>query len=435
MGSSLGLIAVAILLVILNGFFVAAEFGLVKLRQTRVKAIAKVYGWRGRVLQKVHADLDAYLSACQLGITLASLGLGWIGEPTFAALLQPVLAAIGIDSDRVVHAIAFFFAFFIISYLHIVVGEQAPKSMAIRVPEIVSIWTAIPLYAFYWLMYPAIWVVNHSSKWILGKVGLDVAPHDTGYSSEELKMILRASQADEGFTTDEWRVLAQALDFRDLEVADLMRPFREAVTLSETETFDTNLDRIAKHRYSRYPYLDANGRVTGVIHLKDIFFALRKSGGQPNLGELARPVLSVRPNLPATNLFRRFREGAPHFAVVALDDGRPLGFITLDNMLGMLVGEIRDEFRSTQNEWTKFEDGSLIGKGSLPIVTLERTLGIDIEEDTVDSVGGLILQRLGELPEEGQRVVFDDFDAVVMQMSGPRIMLVQVFPKNESSAA
>ncbi len=266
-----------------TAFFVAAEFGLVKLRVTRVKAIAKVYGWRGRILQTVHGDLDAYLSACQLGITLASLGLGWIGEPTFAGLLQPALSAIGIDNDRVVHAVAFFFAFFIISYLHIVVGEQAPKSMAIRVPEIVSIWTAIPLYAFYWLMFPAIWVVNHSSKWILGKVGLDVGPHDAGYSSEELKMILRTSHSDEDFTTDEWRVLAQALDFRDLEVADLMRPFREAVTLSESRELrnesgsdrQTPLQPISLSRFER----TRNRRHPSQRHL----FRTSQNGPEPSL--------------------------------------------------------------------------------------------------------------------------------------------------------
>lgn len=436
MGSSLVLIVVALLLVLLNGFFVAAEFGLVKLRQTRVKAIAKAYGWRGRILLKVHRDLDAYLSACQLGITLASLGLGWIGEPAFADLLRPLLTVIGVDSEQAVHAIAFSVAFFIISYLHIVVGELAPKSMAIRLTEKTGLWTAAPLYAFYWAMYPAIWILNHSSNWVLRRVGLDTAHgHDSHYSAEELKLILRSSRADADFTADEWRVLAQALDFRDLEVADLMRPFNEAVALSATQDIEANLDRIVQHRYSRYPYLDESGRVQGVIHLKDIFFAQRKGKLPASLAKLARPVLTVLPNLSANELFRRFRQGAPHFAVVALQDGRPLGFITLDNLLGALVGEIRDEFRQAENDWTKLDDDSLLGKGSLPIFTLERALGVDIDETEADSVGGLILHRLGELPEEGQRIAFDRFDAVVRKMNGPRIVLVRIYPKEERQLA
>jgi len=428
------LVVVALALVALNGFFVAAEFGLVKLRQSRVKAIAKTYGWRGRILAKVHHDLEAYLSACQLGITLASLGLGWVGEPAFADLLRPLLSAVGIVSAELVHGIAFAVAFFIISYLHIVVGELAPKSMAIRITEQVGLWTAPGLFAFYWAMYPAIWVLNHSANWVLRMVNLDVheGRDNNAYSAEELKVILRSSRADTNFAGDEWRVLAQALDFRDLEVADLMRPFNEAVPLSASDDIEVSLERIVQHRYSRYPYLAEDGRAKGVIHLKDIFIALRKDPELKSLETLLRPVVVVSPSLSATELFRRFRQGAPHFAVVAYNDGHPIGFITLDNLLGALVGEIRDEFRQSHNEWTKLDDGSLIGKGSLAIFTLERTLGIDIEESGVDSVGGLILQKLGALPEEGQRIPFPLFDAVVKKMNGPRIVLVRIIPKSES---
>ena len=432
MGSSVLYIALALLLVLLNGFFVAAEFGLVKLRQTRVKAIAKTYGWRGRNLARVHRNLDAYLSACQLGITLASLGLGWVGEPAVAHLIEPLLASVGILSEKSVAAISFFVAFFIISYLHIVVGELAPKSMAIRQPDRIGIWTATPLYGFYWLMYPIIWLLNHSSNWILRVMGLDDGHgHESHYSAEELKLILRASRADEKSTSDEWRVLAHALDFRDLEVADLMRPFQDAATLSRNDDLQTSLDRVVNYRYTRYPYLDAEGHVVGVIHLKDVFIATRSGEPLPNLDALVRPVLTVSPTLSATELFRRFREGNPHFAVVAYDGQPPIGFITLDNLLGALVGEIRDEFRRTRNEWTKLDDGSLIGKGSLPIVTVERALGIDIDEDEFDSIGGLILQTLGDLPNEGQRVEFEHFDVIVRKMLGPRIVLVHIFPKAE----
>ncbi|MEN9658218.1 hemolysin family protein [Iodobacter fluviatilis] len=429
MGSSILLIVVALLLVLLNGFFVAAEFGLVKLRSTRVDAIAKTMGWRGRVLVKVHSNLDAYLSACQLGITLASLGLGWIGEPAFVSLLQPMLAMVGIVNEALIHSISFAFAFFIISYLHIVVGELAPKSMAIRMPDKVSIWTATPLYCFYWLMYPAIWMLNHSANWVLHKIGLDIADgHESHYSAEELKLILRTSQSDEQYSEDDWRVLAQALDFRDLEVADLMHPFNEAVALQASADIETNLDLLVKHRYSRYPLLNEEGKVQSVLHLKDVFFAMRKGELPTHLDKLARPVLTVSPRMSVSELFKRFQHGTPHFAVVAYKDGQPLGFITLDNLLGALVGEIGDEFRQPQNEWSKLDDGSLIGKGSLNIFTLERALGIDIEETEADSVGGLIMQQLGDLPTEGQRIRFEHFDAVVKKMNGPRIVLLRIYP-------
>ena len=430
------LIAAAILLVLLNGFFVAAEFGLVKLRPTRVAAIAKKYGWRGRVLRRVHRDLDAYLSACQLGITLASLGLGWIGEPAFAQLLQPLLNAVGIDSERVLHIVAFAVAFSIISYLHIVVGELAPKSMAIRVTDQVGVWTAPPLYAFYWLMYPAIWFLNTSSNWVLRKLGLDMTRgHDAHYSAEELKLILRASHADAYSTSDEWHVMAQALDFRDLQVSDLMQPFSDAVTLSAEHSPQAVLDRIARHRFTRYPFLDADGRVRGFVHVKDLLIAQRGGELPDNLAELMRPVPIVPPSMPAIELFRRFRQGAPHFAVIAVDDARPLGFVTLDNLLGALVGEISDEFRQSEAQWSKLADGSLAGKGSLPVFTLGRVLGLPIEDPGVDSVGGLIYQRLGDLPREGQRVAFEQFDVVVTKMKGPRIVNVRVYPHDEANNA
>lgn len=214
----------ALFLVALNGFFVAAEFGLVKLRATRVKTLARKHGLRGRILGIVHGRLDAYLSACQLGITLASLGLGWVGEPAFAQLLGPLLDLIGVESERVVHLISLVFAFSLISFLHIVVGELAPKSMAIRQSEKVGLWVALPLYAFYWAMYPAIWVLNNSANAVLRLAGLS-ADHgsDAHYSTDELKLILRSRRSTAGnpaqpargtYSNDEWNTLAHSLDFR-----------------------------------------------------------------------------------------------------------------------------------------------------------------------------------------------------------------------------
>lgn len=432
-GTNLALIIAALALVLLNGFFVAAEFGLVKLRQTRVRAIAKTFGWRGRMLARVHSQLDTYLSACQLGITLASLGLGWIGEPAFAALLEPLFTAIGVVDPEIVHGIAFFIAFVSISFLHIVAGELAPKSLAIRNPEAIALWTALPLYGFYWLMYPAIWLLNHSAGALLRCLGLiGDTNHDAHYSIEELKLILRSGRADDQVTGNEWRVLAQALDFRDLEVADLMRPFAEAVTLQQEEPLAKNLDRIVQHRFSRYPLLNSEDKVIGIVHLKDLFIAQHKNTLPKNLADIAHPVPFISPDLPATELFRRFQQGAPHFAVANYPDGRPQGFLTLDNLLGALVGEIRDEFRRTSNEWVKLDDGSLMGKGSLPIFTLERALGLDIDSEHAESVGGIVLWKLGELPKEGQRIEFDNFSVVVKKMNGPRIILVRVYPRADN---
>lgn len=433
-------IIVAVLLVALNGFFVAAEFGLVKLRQTRIREIARTRGWRGRILEKVHAKLDAYLSACQLGITLASLGLGWIGEPAFASLLEPVFGRFGITSPELIHGISFACAFTIISFLHIVVGELAPKSMAIRNPEQTGLLSAVPLYGFYWLMYPAIWLLNSSANLVLRLFGLaKIHGHDAHYSADELKLILRTNDPDDRFTRDEWNTLAKTLDFSELEVSDLMRPIHEIVALHRSKSLQANLKTVSDKRFSRYPYFDTNNiDVLGVIHLKDLFFAQQEGKTIDDLNIYLRPVQYISPDTSALEVFRHFRMGAGHFAIIGQKGQKPQGFITLDNLLSAMVGEIRDEFRQTNNDWTRLDDGTLIVKGSLPIFSLERILGIDIENEELEledevSIGGLIMSKLQDIPVEGQKIEFNQFDIVVKKMNGPRTLFVQVYPDKISN--
>ena len=436
--NNLFLIIVALLLVMLNGFFVAAEFGLVKLRQTRIREIAKTRGWRGRILAAVHSKLDAYLSACQLGITLASLGLGWVGEPAFARILEPVFSRLGVTAPELIHGISFACAFTIISFLHIVVGELAPKSIAIRNPEQIGLWSAAPLYGFYWLMYPAIWLLNSSANLVLRLFGLgNVHGHDAHYSADELKLILRGNEPDDRFTRDEWNILAKTLDFSELEVSDLMRPIQEIVALHRSMSLQANLKIVYDKRFSRYPYFDTDGiDVLGVIHLKDLFFAQQEGKAIEDLQQYLRPIQYISADTPALELFRHFRMGAAHFAVIGQKGQKPQGFITLDNLLSAMVGEIRDEFRQNINDWTRLDDGTLIVKGSLPIFSVERILGIDIEneelalEDEV-SIGGLIMSKLQDIPIEGQRIEFNQFDIVVKKMNGPRTLFVQIYPNKE----
>lgn len=434
------LLLLALFLVVLNGFFVAAEFGIVSLRKTRVRAIAKSQGLRGRILGKVHGELDSYLSACQLGITLASLGLGWVGEPAFASLLEPLFLMLGVDSKALLHTVSFIVAFSVISFLHIVVGELAPKSWAIRSPEVVGLWTAPPLYVFYWAMYPAIYVLNASANAVLRMAGLaGPGGHDAHYSTEELKLILRTSQPGEKFTRDERHILAQSLDFSQLSVSELMRPINEVIALHAGKTLEENMQTVVRNRFSRYPYFDANGEdVLGVIHLKDLFFAQQAGRQVTDLTPFLRPVETMSARTAAQTMFRRFRDGAPHFALIGEKGKRPVGFITLDNLLGAMVGEIRDEFRLNENDWLRQPDGTLIGKASLPIFSLERILGIDIDNETlgldeVESVGGLLMVKLGDIPKQGQKIEFPYFDIVVKKMNGPRIVLVKVMPHSRKS--
>jgi CBS domain containing-hemolysin-like protein len=430
MTTDLALILLSLFLVLLNGFFVAAEFSIVKLRQTRVSTLAGESGWRGAILARVHGSLDAYLSACQLGITLASLGLGWVGEPAFAELLEPLLSRAGVDDPEIVSGVAFFVAFLTISYLHIVVGELAPKSMAIRMSERVALWTAAPLFVFYWSMYPFIRGLNNSAFWLLRKIGLDATQHTEGeYSIEEIKLILRSSHVDTALTGFDARALAQALDFGEAVVADLMRPFTEAAVLSRDVTLSENLRRIATHRLSRYPYVEDAERVVGIVHLKDVFEARESGRLGDSLDAIARTPLFVPPDLPAGELFRRFRVEGQHLAIVGELDRRPKGFLTFDDLLSALTGGVRDEFRSAAADWSYLEDGSVVTRGSLPMFTLGHILAADVDAGEARTVGGLVLHHLERMPVPGQRVEFELFDVVIEEMIGPRITRLRIFPK------
>ncbi|MDF2867124.1 MAG: HlyC/CorC family transporter [Gammaproteobacteria bacterium] len=426
--SQLVLIILAFGFVLLNGFFVAAEFAMVKLRHTRVQALQTTYGWRGRILAKVHAQLDAYLSACQLGITLASLGLGWIGEPAFASLLTPILKLFGVVSAQIIDLISFGVAFSIISFLHIVVGELMPKSMAIRQAERLSLWTAAPLYGFYWLMYPAIYVLNASANLLLKVFKLDAVHHgEQAYSSEELKLILKASHSHGELTQVEADMLEHTLDFADLQIADVMRPVDEMVALDINATLENNLALIMTTRYSRYPvYLTERNHIIGILHIKDLFVANQQPQNLTNLKPLLRPIMRVKPESRALGLFQQFQQGMPHFALV-YHRGRVVGFVTLDNLLQVLLGRMKDEFHLTREDGIALKDGSFMVKGYTSIYALEQLLEQDLSMYEVPTMSGLILQQLQRFPQEGETIEFANFSLVVEKIRGQRILQVHVY--------
>ena len=399
-------VLLAFLLVLLNAFFVAAEFGMVKLRHTRIASIKRAYGIRGKILAHIHKHLDSYLSACQLGITLASLGLGWIGEPAFAYLLEPIFVFIGVDSQELVTIISFFVAFSIISFLHIVIGELVPKSLAIRQSEKVSVWTASPLFVFYWLMYPAIWLLNFCANSILKIAKLDVIHKgEYTYSAEEIKIILSSTHAHDQLSKQEVDILRHSIELLDLEAVDVMRPIDEMIALKADDTINAILNFIIEHRYSRYPiYHEKTKEFIGIVHVKDILYALSQQKSDQELKSIMRPVLKVLRHLTAIKLLNKLQEGMPHFALVYSGRETPIGFVTLDNIFQVLVGRVRDEFHKIEESWTISPDGVFLMSCNSALYILERALNIDIEldeekEKTSDTIFGLILTILGRLPQ------------------------------------
>ncbi|XQE67305.1 hemolysin family protein [Pseudomonas sp. P3C3] len=429
--ADLGLVLFALFLVLLNGFFVAAEFSMVKLRSTKVEAIAEQHGWRGHILRTVHSQLDAYLSACQLGITLASLGLGWVGEPAFAELLTPVLSAIGIESQKLVHGISFFVAFFIISYLHIVVGELAPKSWAIRKPELLSLWTAAPLYAFYWLMYPAIYLLNASANAILRFAGQgEPGPHhEHHYSRDELKLILHSSRARDPSDQD-MRVLASAVEMGELEVVDWANSREDLVHLPLNAKLDEVFTLFRRHKYSRYPvYDEASGSFVGVLHIKDLLLQLSLFEMLPskfNLADLMRPIERVTKHMPLSELLETFRKGGAHFALVEEADGKVVGFLTMEDVLEVLVGDIQDEHHKAERGVLAYQPGKLLVRGDTPLFKIERLLGIDLDHIEAETLAGLVYESLNRVPEEDEMLETEGLHIIIKKMKGPKIVLAKV---------
>ncbi|WJN59754.1 MULTISPECIES: hemolysin family protein [unclassified Pseudomonas] len=429
--ADLGLVLFALFLVLLNGFFVAAEFAMVKLRATKVEAIAEQHGWRGHILRTVHNQLDAYLSACQLGITLASLGLGWVGEPAFAELLTPLLGAIGIESEKLVHGIAFFFAFFIISYLHIVVGELAPKSWAIRKPELLSLWTAAPLYAFYWLMYPAIYLLNASANAILRIAGQgEPGPHhEHHYSRDELKLILHSSRARDPSDQD-MRVLASAVEMGELEVVDWANSREDLVYIDADAKLDELFNVFRRHKFSRYPvYEEATGGFVGVLHIKDLLLQLSLLEMLPskfNVAELMRPIERVSKHMPLSSLLEQFRQGGAHFALVEEADGKVVGFLTMEDVLEVLVGDIQDEHHKAERGILAYQPGKLLVRGDTPLFKIERLLGLDLDHIEAETLAGLVYESLNRVPEEDEVLETEGLHIIVKKMKGPKIVLAKV---------
>jgi len=426
-----GLLLFALLLVLLNGFFVAAEFAIVRLRATRVEALAEQHGWRGHILRTVHRQMDAYLSACQLGITLASLGLGWVGEPAFAELLRPLLGALGIESAGLVSAIAFFSAFAIISYLHIVVGELAPKSWAIRQPERLSLWTAAPLYAFYWLMYPAIFVLNASANAILRIAGQgEPGPHhEHHYSRDELKLILHSSRASAPSDQD-MRVLASAVELGELEVVDWANSREDLVFLALDAGLDEVFSTFRRHKYSRYPIYDsASEGFVGVLHIKDLLLHLSLLEMLPSalrLADLMHPIERVGRHMPLSQLLEQFRQGGSHFALVEEADGKVIGYLTMEDVLEALVGDIQDEHRKAERGILAYQPGKLLVRGDTPLAKVERLLGVDLDHIEAETLAGLVYETLKRMPEEEEGLEVDGLRIIVKKMKGPKIVLAKV---------
>lgn len=420
-----------LVLVGLNGFFVAAEFALVKVRDTQLQPLIAQGNRRARMASHILQNLDAYLSAAQLGITLASLALGWIGEPIFEALLKPVFDGLGwsgAEWHKVRSGIAFAVGFSVITFLHIVAGEQAPKSLAIKRPLEGALWVAYPLRWFYVMAYPFIWVLNHSALWLLRQAGIAVASeHETMHTEEELRLMFDANQRHMGGSKIGREIVLNALDLRHRVAREVMRPRHDLTVLDTRASLAECLQLAEKTRYSRFPLCVAGDldRTLGVVHIKDLYAMRAKASVGADLAPVARVLTFVPPTARLEGLLQLLLDRKLHMAMVVDEYGSTIGLVTLENVIEEIVGQIQDEFDQEKPLLLKAGDNLWEIDGALPLHELEELVGEALAEEGITTTSGFVTHRLGGFPREGDVVQLVNFALHVVAMDGLRVARLQ----------
>ena len=420
-------------LVLMNGFFVAAEFALVKIRDTQLTLLIRQGQRRAKVAGLILRRLDTFLSAAQLGITMASLGLGWIGEPVFTALLQPVFGWLNVESMKVQHILAFAIGFSAITFLHISAGEQAPKWLAIQKPLPTTLWVAYPMLWFYRLSYPLVLVLNGASQWLLRQVGLETAiGTERVYSENELRLLLDAAQKNRSDALLGRNIMLNALDLRHRVAREVMRPRHEIIAFDTDASLAECLALAEKTRYSRFPLCEGGDldKTRGVVHIKDLYPALRDPAlagrAAADLLPVVRPLIYVPETARLEKLLQLFLERKLHFAIVVDEYGGTIGITTLENVLEELVGQIQDEFDQEKSELTLVSENVWEVAGTLPLHELEKIIGETQHEETVTTASGWMTQKLGGFPKAGDALTIGACELRVEEMDGPRVARLKI---------
>ncbi len=423
-------------LVALNAFFVACEFSVVKVRSTQLDALLEEGNLRAHFVKHVRAHLDAYLSATQLGITLASLALGWIGEQSLVSILQPALAVAHIYSYAVSTSIAIALAFAGITFLHIVFGELAPKYIAISNPLPVTLRLMRPLGVFYAVFKPAIWLLNKSSNFVLRRV-LRLQPipaSELAHSEEELRLILEQSEKSADVTPLGRELVFNVLDLRDRVVRDIMTPRGEIVYLDLDDDFETNVKKAMESRHTRFPLCRENlDNTIGLIHIKELVPMMRDP--HPDLMKIKRELFPVPEMMPLENLLRLFLSRHAHLAIVVDEFGGTVGIVTLENVLEELVGDIQDEFDFEKEEFRKISANEFSVDGALGLYELNDLAKLDLESPDVSTIGGYVTHLLGHLPKTGEQVKIDNYLVTVSQANNRRINQLHFKKLSDAAAA
>jgi len=422
---------IAILLLAANAFYVAAEFALVKSRGFRVKAMAEQNRFGAVLLQKMMGDIEAYLACCQLGITMASLGLGWVGEPTVAALLRPVLAPLGMP-DSALHFTAFLTGFLVFSSLHIVIGEQVPKTLAIRQPVPVSQWIAYPLYVSYLVFYPLNWLLNTASRAILRMLGVQESSTNEILTDSEIEGLVGESAEHGKMEIGEAEYIQNVFRFGDLAVSDVMVHRTKMLSVNADGPPDAVIQGILEAEYTRIPlWREKPENIIGVLHAKDLLRAIRAADGdlsKIDVASIALPPWFVPEMRSLSEQLKAFRRRKTHFALVVDEYGEVEGLVTLEDILEEIVGDISDEHDVAVAGVRAQPDGSVVVDGSVPIRDLNRAMDWHLPDEQATTIAGLVIHEARSIPDRGQSFTFHGFRFRVLRRERNRITALRIVP-------
>lgn len=415
-------LAVVFGIILINGFFVAAEFALVKVRSTQLQAAVDEGSSVAKFAQTVTRNLEAYLSACQLGVTIASIALGMAGEPLVAALIEPLMVKMGIESVAVIKGVSFSLAFGGVTAFHVVLGELTPKCIAIRRSLGTALVVARPLHLFYVIFKPAIFVLNGTANFLLRRVfKIDaVSETELAHSEEELRHIVAESQKSKEVTETEKDILLNALALNDLCARDIMTPRNQVISLDAADSFEANLKVAVESKHTRFPLVEGHlDQTIGIIHIKDLLRLVKD--GETDLKKIRREIMPVPEMMPIDKLLRIFLEKHAHLALAVDEYGGAVGVVTLDNVVEEIVGDIQDEFDAEKPELTRINDDEFVVEGTLNLYELADLAGIKIESEDVTTIGGYVTHLIGHLPKAGERTQIEDWEVIAVKADQRRV--------------
>jgi len=418
-------LSAVVFLVLANGFFVAAEFALVSIRRTKVDELVALGKPGAAWLQRVVENPNRIIAATQLGITLASLGLGWIGEPAIAPVIEPLVRLFPVSAQPgVSQTISAVLAFAIITFLHVVIGELAPKSIALQNPEKTSLFVARPTLWTELIFKPAIWLFNGAGKILLRTIGVEpVTGQELAHSVEELKMLVTASAEGGVVEAEESEMLHAIFDMGDLLVRQVMIPRTEIIAVEADIPLQEIISLVNQSTYTKFPvYEDSLDQILGIVHVKDLLRAMQSQEcDNCTARSLIRDALYVPETLSVTNLLQRFRAQRQHIAIVLDEYGGTAGLVTLEDLLEEIVGEVSDPFDVFTPEIQTLPDGSYSINGLALIEEVNEKLGLNLEDPHYDTIAGYILGKLGRIPKPKDVIETDGFRFQIEAMDGLRI--------------